>query len=113
MDDLTELLHHFELALAARDPADIEGGLMALIDDDFLEFGASGRTWDRESIRAIVQDAPPAPMELLEFHADLLADDVALVTYRTARSNRSSVWVRRDRRWRIRFHQGTARSTTE
>jgi len=50
------------------------------------------------------------------FTAARLSEQVALVTFRTVarapgvpprHALRSSVWVRRDGRWRLRFHQGT------
>ena len=56
---LLEEPHHYEVALARREPTGLDGRLMGLIDDGFVGFGAS------------------------------------------------SVCVRRDGRWRMRFHQGT------
>jgi hypothetical protein len=110
-DDLRETLWRLERALAAADPKGIDGGLEDLIADGFLEFGASGRTWDKASMRQTLAGATPTPpVELEDFAAEALADGVALVTYRLGPprpSNRSSVWVRRDGRWQVRFHQGT------
>jgi hypothetical protein len=101
-----------ESALARRDPSGVPGGLGSLVADDFLEFGRSGRVHDAASIRALVAaDAPSdLPFEPRTFAVDLLAPDVALVTYELgtrARTNRSSIWIRRGGRWVIRFHQGT------
>ena len=83
----------------------------ALLADGFLEFGASGRSWDKASMRQALAGAMPTPpVDLEDFAVEVLADDVALVTYRLGPprpSNRSSVWVRRDGRWQVRFHQGT------
>lgn len=102
-------------ALARRDPRALPGGLGvlgALVADDFLEFGRSGRVYDAASIRALLAAGKPSELafEPRSFTVDLLAPDVALVTYEIgtpARTNRASVWVRRDGRWLIRFHQGT------
>jgi hypothetical protein len=109
MDDaaMHDQLFRYETALATRDPAGIEGGLMALIAEDFLEFGRSGRTWTRASIRAVLEEAPSPSVSIEAFDVARLADDVALATYRAAHANRSSVWVHRDGRWQLRFHQGT------
>ena len=104
---LRELLLRLEAALAARDPDGIEGGLRSLIADDFVEFGRSGRTWTRDSIRALLEGPREDPVAIDDFAVDRLADGVALVTYRTAAAKRSSIWVRSGDRWRIRFHQGT------
>lgn len=84
---------------------------------DFVEFGQSGRTWDRDSTLAV----EPAPIGVALPLADLqvvpLGADVVLVTYRvvdtfgedgtTRDARRCSVWVRTDGGWRLRFHQGT------
>jgi hypothetical protein len=105
---LRDELFRYESALASRDPDGIDGGLIALIAEDFLEFGRSGRTWTRGTICAVL-DGPPTPSVSIEaFDVALLADDVALVTYRAAHANRSSLWVRRAGRWQLRFHQGTS-----
>ena len=104
---LRDLLLRYEAALAARDAEGIEGGLMSLIADDFIEFGRSGRVWTRDSIREPLEGPPAAPVPIDRFEVAELGDDVALVTYRGALANRSSVWVRRDGRWQLRFHQGT------
>ncbi len=110
-DDLRETLWRLERALASANADGVEGGLEALIAEGFLEFGASGRTWDEASMRRTLADATPtAPVDLEAFAVELLADDVALVTYRLGPprpSNRSSLWIRRGERWQVRFHQGT------
>lgn len=105
--ELRDELFRLEAALAARDPDGIEGGLMRLIADDFVEFGRSGRVWTRDSLRRLLEAPPTAPMPIDRFEVVRLSDAVALVTYRGAMANRSSVWVRRDGRWQMRFHQGT------
>jgi hypothetical protein len=111
--DLRETLLRLETALASADPTGIDEGLPALLADDFFEFGASGRTWDAATTREALAGAGAAePVELLEFEIDPLAPDVVLATYRLGPprpSNRSTIWVRRDGRWQVRFHQGTLR----
>jgi hypothetical protein len=112
-DALQAQLIRLETALARRDPTGIRGGsdgLVALIPDDFLEFGASGRTWTARDVRATLRDDAPREVEIEDFAVTRLADDVALVTYRSRDprpAKRSSVWVRRDGGWVLRFHQGT------
>lgn len=102
-DDLLRL----EYALAARDPSVAGGDLLDLVADDFVEFGASGRTWDRTSIAAVLTSSEARRVQIVGFTVDVLAESVALVTYRLEGTNRSSLWVRRDGSWVIRFHQGT------
>lgn len=110
-DDLSGHLVRLEVALASRDPSGVDGDLAGLVADDFVEFGASGRTWDAASVRESLAGAEPSePVSIEDVRVALLAPDVALVTYRLGPprpSKRSSVWVRRDGRWQVRFHQGT------
>jgi ribonuclease HI len=83
----------------------------ALLHQDFQEFGASGRVWDRETIvDALVAD-PEVPGAAEAFAPVRLAEDVVLLTYRVrgeSGSLRSSLWVRDSTAgWQLRFHQGT------
>ncbi|HSK53551.1 MAG TPA: DUF4440 domain-containing protein [Clostridia bacterium] len=104
-----------ELALAQRRPSAVAGGFEALIDEAFVEFGASGRLWDRPAVLALLAEPPRVEVMIDRDEVVRLADDVRLVTYRATlngrRSLRSSIWVRRDGRWRLRFHQGTRTET--
>jgi len=59
----------------------------------------------------------PFEAEIEDFEAMELAADAVLVTYKvtlrrkgaeSASSLRSSIWLKREGRWRILFHQGTA-----
>jgi len=95
-----------------------EERLRAMLTEDFLEFGSSGRVWTRNSIIELLATEkgffPPA---IEDFLCTMLTDKVALVTYRTVRSDgksgetleslRSSIWTRQGGEWRMRFHQGT------
>ena len=115
-DEIGELLRRLELALARRTDPGVPGGLAGLIADDFVEFGASGRRWDAASIRELLASSGvQAQLRLEDLETTRLAPDVVLVTYRIgppSPSLRSSVWLRRDGRWQLRFHQGTPRGTS-
>ena len=89
-----------------------------LLTDDFLEFGSSGRTFNKASILEDLLNEPPhQTARLTDFAIRPLAPAVMLVTYRTTRhdssgqiihqAQRSSIWINRDNRWQITFHQGT------
>ncbi len=90
--------------------------LDAVLHPDFLEFGQSGRTWDRAATLA-VEPEPIGATPLQEFDVDLVSTDVALVTYQVTdqfgpggserHTRRSSLWLRTPEGWRLRFHQGT------
>jgi|SRR5271165_555568 len=92
--------------------------LRELLAEDFLEFGSSGRVWTRRSIiDLLATEMNFFPPSIEDFQCSFLAENVALVTYRTVRTDpksgeqlvslRSSIWTRRDGEWRMRFHQGT------
>jgi hypothetical protein len=108
-DDLRDELLRLERALAERDATAVKDGLGALVAENFVEFGSSGRIWDATSVHHVLASAP-GPVGIEGFAVDLVAADVALVTYRMTDpipSNRSSLWVRRAGTWAMRFHQGT------
>ncbi len=87
----------------------------ALLADEFREFGASGRVYTKAAVIAALKEEQPVAIALENFAFKELADGVALVTYRTAKTVegvtslalRSSVWVFREDRWQVLFHQGT------
>jgi hypothetical protein len=90
--------------------------VLALLHPDFLEFGASGQTWDSPGVVAALTQAGSSPDEpparVADLVCDRLAADVWLLTFSVHRqervSLRSSIWVRDDERgWLLRFHQGT------
>lgn len=96
--------------------------MSALLTEDFIEFGSSGRIWTRSEILDLLETEQYTPPALEDFACRLIAPGVALVTYRTVRSGaqsdaqnagrqvtlRSSIWVEESPdRWRLRFHQGT------
>jgi hypothetical protein len=82
---------------------------------DFLEFGRSGRIYQREDTLAIPRGPIDAVLPLPAFRARLLHPDVAQVTYNSAvtyggvvqHARRSSIWSRTPNGWALRFHQGT------
>jgi hypothetical protein len=90
--------------------------LANLLTDDFREFGASGRIYTKLEIIAALAAESPSTITLTEFDCRFPAPTVALVTYRShhadatgtpASALRSSLWIHRDGRWQMLFHQGT------
>jgi hypothetical protein len=96
----------------------------ALLADDFIEFASSGVAYDKRRILEVLQDEAladdPVVRSLAHFEVTRLGEDAAITRYRLLRqrstherpsqSLRSSVWRRRDGRWQMVFHQGTAAS---
>ena len=112
-DALETELHRLESALARRDPSLLDGDastLFELIADDFVEFGASGRTWTAVEIRDALATEPARDVPMEDFAVARIAPSVALVTYRSRdprHAKRSSMWIRRNGRWVMRFHHAT------
>ena len=98
--------------------------LARLLADDFLEFGSSGRVFDRQQVIATLPLQPKEQFALTDFQVRLLAPTIALAMYRVIQSGeqheapqgslRSSIWRRTAGRWQMVFHQGTptTRGTT-
>lgn len=83
-----------------------------LLHDDFLEFGSTGRVYNKKMLLDMLSGEKPSPVVIREFAVRQLSSDTALVTYRTVgeaeqEARRSSIWVRVDGVWQMSFHQGT------
>jgi hypothetical protein len=99
---------------ALRKSAQVVADLLA---DEFIEFGSSGRVFNKQQIIENLQNEPPTQRAIVEFNTSVLAAGVVLVTYRMVKYNlageepayslRSSIWKLIDDRWKIVFHQGT------
>lgn len=84
----------------------------ALLHPEFEEIGSSGRLWDRDTVIQSLADAAAERTATFEpLSAAVVGPDAVLITYRTSSHAgdclRSSLWLRRDGKWRLRFHQGT------
>jgi hypothetical protein len=90
----------------------------SLLADDFIEFGSSGRVFNKASILEDLKNEPPRLASLLsDFSTREIAPNAILATYKATRRNlndeiigqswRSSLWTNIDGRWQITFHQGT------
>jgi len=89
--------------------------LREYVAEDFLEIGASGRTYTKAEVLAAIETAPLRKFTLQDFKVVASGDRWALVSYRAGErsgksstsSLRSTLWVMRERKWQIVFHQGT------
>ena len=87
----------------------------ALLHPEWMEYGASGRIWTRDSVIDALAADPAVSGTATDFSPVRLADDVVLLTFRIVGEVdrlRSSVWVRDSHSgWLQRFHQGTRAAT--
>ncbi|MCC5601361.1 DUF4440 domain-containing protein [Nostoc favosum] len=84
-----------------------------------MEFGSSGRVFDKQQIINSLQNEPIESLtqrSITEFKTLVLAAGVVLVTYRIVKhisgeqpvnSLRSSIWKLNNDQWKMIFHQGT------
>ncbi len=115
--NLSDHLNHLEELLLSNAVRKDATQLSALLAAGFREIGSSGRTFSRvEIVERLQAESPLFNITLSDFRCSPLSDMLALVTYQTIRNIpdaspvvalRSSLWVFRDDRWQILFHQGT------
>ena len=90
--------------------------LDSLLTHDFREVGARGWSFGKPEVLARLPEENDIAFRASAMEAHTLAPGVILVTYSaerthqglTARSFRSSVWVKSTGGWQMRYHQGTA-----
>ncbi|HEX2073881.1 MAG TPA: DUF4440 domain-containing protein [Geodermatophilus sp.] len=100
-----------ELALLSPEVRRDADAVRSLLHPDFVEYGASGRVWNRTSVPAATS-GPAEGITVADLRARWVGDGVVLLTYRSEASGRralrSSIWVRDpEASWLLLFHQGT------
>ena len=100
-----------ELALLRPDVRRDAQRVVELLHPDFLEYGASGRVWNRASITSVTSGTG-AQIHANDLRTRSLGADAVLVTYRSSEPGRealrSSVWLREPGAgWLLLLHQGT------
>lgn len=87
-----------------------------LLSDDFIEFGSSGRRYDKTlQLKSLTdQDAlKNIPFIISDFKVNKIAPNIVHTTYCTQsidtnkKSYRSSIWQYNESGWQMYFHQGT------
>jgi hypothetical protein len=111
--DLTTHLFHLEQQLLQSSTRRDATALTSLLAVDFREFGSSGRIYTRQQIIGALAAESSRTITLSDLLCQQLAEDIALLTYRSTRTTalktashalRSSLWVYRDNRWQMLFH---------
>ncbi|MCM2402911.1 DUF4440 domain-containing protein [Rhizobium sp. S153] len=112
---LEEALHRPEIRRSREAVED-------LLAEGFMEFGASGRVYERATIiDQLAEQSDDNDGELLASNYALkpISNDAVLLTYETERSYqdgskrrvlRSSIWKHNGLKWQMLFHQGTIRA---
>jgi hypothetical protein len=112
--ELQQHLHSLEERLLHPDRESNRKDLLPLLASDFKEFCASGRIFNLQQLTESLLTSSPRPATMTRFYVSPLSPGAALATYHistaTSSSNHSSIWVLRDNRWQLIFHQGTVTS---
>jgi hypothetical protein len=105
---LITLLRQMEERLLTSTSGD---DLHELLAEGFREFGASGKTYEKPEVIALLLRANPRIAEFRDLAIVELCEGVVLLTYRaidaSRSTNRSSIWRRTEGTWQLVFHQGT------
>ncbi|MGV9937823.1 nuclear transport factor 2 family protein [Streptomyces olivaceoviridis] len=106
-----------EIRLLDPEVRAVPARVLELLDPEFIEFGASGRRWDVESVLAVTSGgsvSAESPVKVSEMSGVVLAPGVVHLTYfadnQGRRAWRSSLWRLTETGWRMYFHQGTLTS---
>lgn len=114
IQSLEEALHRLEIRRSRE-------AVETLLAEGFVEFGASGRVYDRTTIIDLLaqeSDADEGDLRTANYALETISNDAMLLTYETERSYqdgskrrvlRSSVWKHDGLKWQMFFHQGTVR----
>jgi hypothetical protein len=109
--ELQDHLYTLEERLLHPDRETDRAALAPMFAEEYREFCSSGRIYDRQQTIDVMLTSTPRSATILHFYVSQLSDTVVLATYRaitTAETtHRSSLWIFRDNRWQLLFHQGT------
>ena len=114
--DVAETLRGLEASLLTNAVRKDAARVAAMLADEFCEFGSSGAVYSKAEMIASLRDEEEVQIAMKEFVYREVGEGIALVTYRSEREMedgamiaalRSSLWVFRDGRWQMVFHQGT------
>lgn len=91
--------------------------LAAMLDDGFVEFGSSGKIYNKQDVINALKNQEALNYTISGFKINSLSDEVILAAYKieiilagkqeSKKSLRSSIWKRSENKWKIIFHQGT------
>jgi hypothetical protein len=109
--ELQDHLYSLEERLLHPDRERDRAALIPLLADEYKEFCISGRIFNRQQVIDGLLKSEPRPATIHHFYVKRLAENAALATYRATTAvvvaHRSSLWIFRDNRWQLFFHQGT------
>ena len=112
-DDLARTIRELEERLLTQDVRASRRALDDLLTDDFVEIGASGTVYNKDSIISALLTETHREIAVSDFNVREMSTDQAQATYVATiagtgtASRRSSVWRYQQGVWRMAFHRGT------
>lgn len=108
-------IKELEKALANPEIRKSISELSNLLADDFIEFGSSGRVYNKKQTIKALRKIESSKISLINFKFKQINKQCILVTYKSVvtderqkkHSLRSSLWKKENGKWKIVFHQGT------
>jgi hypothetical protein len=110
--DVAEVLQ-LERELQTPDCRRDRARVSALLAEDFIEVGASGRVWDRPSALELLdaESGDAAGIEVHDLTGRVIGDGFIIARWDSVRggrrARRTSLWRREPTGWRLMHHQGT------
>lgn len=105
------IIKKLELSLLNPEVRKSAQQLKQLIADEFMEFGSSGKIYNKKDILKALPQETPREFKVEDFKVTRLSEEAMLATYKTIEKKktvlRSSIWKKFRDNWCIVFHQGT------
>jgi len=114
---MTEIILQYEKDFFSKAFCYVRGNLENRLSNDFIEYGKSGRVYDRESTINALHGLPEdRNIEITQFSLTVLSESILLARYVShhrddnSHALRTSIWKLEDNIWKLFFHQGTTQS---
>ncbi|KTC84369.1 MULTISPECIES: DUF4440 domain-containing protein [Legionella] len=108
---MNQTIYELELSLLTPTVRQSKAKLNNLLADNFLEFGSSGKIYNKEYQLNSLPSEEQKKFFVEDFTTIELMPQVILATYKvtinTQKSLRSSLWKFNGKNWQMIFHQGT------
>lgn len=114
--DKIDLMKSLELSFFDFSIRHSSDKLNELVAEDFIEYGRSGKIFNKQEIIGLLLNSEAPSVKLEDFKTKLLSRDILLVNYlsvignskkQAERTLRTSIWKLHGDKWKIIFHQGT------
>jgi hypothetical protein len=117
-EDLQKTIYDLETSLLKPEIRSSVKDLDLLLADDFLEFGSSGKIYDKKNIlERLPKDTEISPVQFVvsDFKVKELGENVVLATFKTDKISpnsvrvttlRASIWKKINENWQMFYHQG-------